>query len=540
MDETGTPAGSRHSRHARTQGRAFERALVLAAAAALLSRGRSLVPRTPQDQALIATGAGLMGAAAGLVGEGATRLLAKLMPGGRAGAAVLLGGLSLGALAWSARRAPGDRKAAIADTAGRVLLVASVGGELALSAHSRLPARQRRMLLHGLSATALGAASAFRALRRRLAEPRDLVKASIHYDFLPTVSGGPGSRLPLSALDREGRKFLGCSTAAARIAGVMGTPALDPIRVYAGLDSGSSSLLRARLAVAELERLGGFERSRVVLYCPTGAGYVDPVAVEAEELMSRGDVASVVVQYSNKRAVRAFKQLARARETWWLLLEALDRALAAEPPERRPEIVVYGESLGAQVVAETLSEGGTETLRSFNIARGALIGLPFAGGEKLRALRARGEPLPPGLAVVADLEELAALPPEPRAEIRYVIFTHAEDPVANFTGTRLLWERPYWLRPEGRHPRLPPGVRWLPGITYLQALFDVKNSTGFTPTFEAHAHDYRLELPALLRVAFGHSDVSDAQLRAIELETARAAVQQAEREGRAGTGSRTA
>lgn len=120
--------------------------------------------------------------------------------------------------------------------------------------------------------------------------------------------------------------------------------------------------------------------------------------------MSRGDVASVVVQYSDKRSVRARKHLARARETWWLLLEELDRALASIPAERRPEIVVYGESLGAQVVAEVLSEGGAETLQSFNIARGALMGLPFAGGRQLRALRERGEPLPDGLGVFADLE----------------------------------------------------------------------------------------------------------------------------------------
>jgi hypothetical protein len=34
---------------------------MLASACGLLSRGRSILPRTPQDQVLISTGAGLLG-----------------------------------------------------------------------------------------------------------------------------------------------------------------------------------------------------------------------------------------------------------------------------------------------------------------------------------------------------------------------------------------------------------------------------------------------------------------------------------------------
>jgi hypothetical protein len=76
-------------------------------------------------------------------------------------------------------------------------------------------------------------------------------------------------------------------------------------------------------------------------------------------------------------------------------------------------------------------------------------------------------------------------------------------------------------------------MRWLPGITYLQVMFDIKNGTTYTPRFEAYAHDYRAELPTLLRVAFGHVDVSDDQLHAIESVTARSYAEQAEREQKA-------
>ena len=516
---------------------ALERALVVGTGAALLSRTPSLVPRTAQDQALISAGAGLMGAASGLLAEGALAALGRGLPGGRKGAAVVLGGLAAGALAWaSARRR--SRAAAAADTAGRVLLAAGPAGEVALSAYGRLPSQQRRDLAGKVWTTALAAATAIAALRQKLAEPRDLVKASIRYDFLPSVSGGEASLLPLARIDREGRQFLGNAVPAARIETLMGGDAIDPIRVFAGLESAETPAERARLVVAELERLGGLERRRILFLCPTGSGKVNLVAAAAEELMSRGDVASVAVQYSHLRSVRARKHVKVARETWRLLLEELDRRLDELPPERRPEVAVYGESLGAQVVAEALFEGGAQLLTALQIGRGALLGVPFAGTKKLLAIRRRGEPEPEGLGVFSDLEELIGLRREEQERLRYILFTHAEDPVANFSGSRLLWERPRWLEPEGRHPRLPSGMRWLPGITFLHVLFDVKNGTSFTPQFEAYAHDYRLELPTLLRIAFGHADVSDEQLAAIERETAQAAVAQAEREARARSGPR--
>jgi uncharacterized membrane protein len=473
-----------------------------------------------------------MGAAAGLVAEIATCGLARVVPGRRLGATAVLSGLGVGALAWGAKKGSSAGKPSLAQTCGLALFVASAGGEAAVRAYRRVPGGPRSGLAAVAWATAAGAAFALRSLRARMSEPRDLVKAGIQYAFPAKVSGGEESLLPIDALDREGRKFLGCVTPPSLIEELMGGTALDPIRVYAGLGSCASPVERARRAVQELVRLGGLERSRVVFYCPTGAGFVNPVAVEAEEIMARGDVASLVVQYSNKRSVRALKHIARAREIWWLVLVELNRALATVAEDRRPEIIVYGESLGAQVIAETLAEGGTATLQSLDIDRGILVGLPFAAGEMLRALRDRGEALPDGLGVFSDLESVNALSAAQRDRVRYLIFTHAEDPVANFS-RQLLWERPAWLRPGTRPASLPAGMRWTPGITYLQVMFDIKNGTSYTPVFEAYAHDYRCELPALLRIAFGHAEVSADQLRAIESATARSYAEQAEREQRA-------
>jgi uncharacterized membrane protein len=319
----------------------------------------------------------------------------------------------------------------------------------------------------------------------------------------------------------------------------MGADALDPIRVFAGLDHAETPQERAALAVAELLRLGALERSRIVFYCPTGAGLVDPVAVETEELMCLGDVASVAVQYANKRSVRAMKALPVARETWRSFLEQLGAALAMSNGTR-PELVVYGESLGAWVIAEAIAERGAGAIHGLGIDRGALIGVPYPARVKLRAVRDAGDPLPEGVAIHSSLDELVTLSDEEQARIRYLVFTHPEDPVGLYSGRNLIWQRPEWLeRGKGRSKRIPGAMRWWPGVTWLQLLFDLKNGTGSLETFSAYAHDYRLELPALLRIAWGHGDVSDEQLQAIEHETVRLAARQAEREERAKVGLRS-
>ena len=505
----------------------------MATLAALLSRTPSLIPRSTQDRTLITTGAGLLGAASGLAGEAAIAVTRKVA-GGRAASIALLSFAGALGYAWARhRRSPVQSAVA---TASEVTLASVTGGEAALLAYELLPRQQRNTLTRRAGATAITAASAIGALRRALAEPRDLVKASIRYDYLGSVSGGAGSRLPVDSLDREGRKFLGNAVPAARIAEVMGEDAIDPIRVYAGLDCATGPAERARLAVEELERLGAFERQRIVFYCPTGAGFVNPVAVEADELLSRGDVASVVVQYGNKRALRSFKDLSRARETWQRMLEALVETLDRRRIDRRPELAVYGESLGAWVVAEALAEGGPQTLTRLHIDRGALVGVPYPARVKLRRIRDSGEPLPDGIGVFGSADELLALTPDEQAKLRYVLLTHPEDPIGLFSGARLLWERPEWLDPDHRHPRVPSKMRWIPGITYIHMLFDVKNGTGGSIAFQNYAHDYRVDAPELLLVAFGHADVSDRQLEAIEEEVVLSTERQARREARARVG----
>ena len=73
---------------------------------------------------------------------------------------------------------------------------------------------------------------------------------------------------------------------------------MAPVRVYVGLNSADSPEERAQMALDELKRAGGFERSVLLLVTPTGTGWVDPAGQDPVEYLHRGDIATVTVQYS--------------------------------------------------------------------------------------------------------------------------------------------------------------------------------------------------------------------------------------------------
>lgn len=513
---------------------ALPRALVVGALAAHLSHEPSLVPRDEDDEVLIAAGAGAIGAATGFAAD---LLLARLgghVPGGRTGASTLVGGA--GALGWLWASEIEERTPLVngVETVGAVAMAVAGAGEAGRLALNALPVVARAAL--GIKFASLGARAlrALRVLRKRMGEPADPVKASISYDYLPTVSGGEGSFVPLSALDREGRKFLGLAVPPQEIESVMGRPAKSPIRVYVGLESAPGPAERVELAVAELERLGAFQRRRILVSCPSGAGFVTPVPVEAEEYMSRGDLASVAVQYNNRRSHRSLDKAPVGTMTTRLLLRELRRRIDVEKSPR-PELVVYGESMGAWIAADVVTEDGLGTIDELGVAHAFLIGVPYRAREKLRRLVRDRTALPESMGVFESCEQLLMQPEREQERLAYALLTHPEDPVANFSGARLAFQRPTWLtKGRQRHPRVPRLMRWVPAITYLQILFDVKNGTSFTADFEAYAHDYRAGLPTALRVVYGHRrEVSDEQLAQIQERTAASARAQAEREAAA-------
>ena len=85
-------------------------------------------------------------------------------------------------------------------------------------------------------------------------------------------SAGADSAIGWDGLGRHGAAFVAGGPTASEISALIDAPALEPIRVYAGLDSADTMQARADLIVAELERTGGFERAVLVVATTTGSG----------------------------------------------------------------------------------------------------------------------------------------------------------------------------------------------------------------------------------------------------------------------------
>jgi uncharacterized membrane protein len=76
----------------------------------------------------------------------------------------------------------------------------------------------------------------------------------------PERSGGTGSLVPWASLGQQGRTFAGTGPSPADIAAFSGAVATTPVRAYSGLESAPTAEQRARLAVDDLTRAGGFDR----------------------------------------------------------------------------------------------------------------------------------------------------------------------------------------------------------------------------------------------------------------------------------------
>ena len=169
------------------------------------------------------------------------------------------------------------------------------------------------------------------------------------------------------------------------------------------------------------------------------------------------------------------------------------------PPRRAPRSMVYGESLGAWASQNVFRErrDGARSTRSAS-SRALWIGTPYF--SLLRRGFERGK-LPIDERVghrARDASWWRRTRRTPSA-LRFVFLHRMTDPVVLFPGLELLWRRPEWLAAErvaARH--------------HVRADADRPRSTrrtGPSALPQALAHDYRLEGPLGVRLAFGHHDV---------------------------------
>lgn len=307
----------------------------------------------------------------------------------------------------------------------------------------------------------------------------------------PGKTGGPESLISWQQLGRAGREFIASGPSAEEIRAQTGRDALEPIRVYVGLPGADSPAARAKLALAEMKRVGAFERSTLVVVTPTGTGWIDPAAMDSLEYLLHGDVASVALQYSYLSSpLSLLAQPEYGSEAARALFAEVYGYWTTLPKASRPKLYLHGLSLGAMNSARSAElfemigdpiQGAlwsgppfeSRVWRHITDARnpGSPAWLPeFRDGAFVRFMNQHGSPVP------ADT---------PWGPMRIVFLQYASDAIT-FFDFRDLYRRPAWMYPPFG-PDVSPELRWVPVVTMLQLALDMSVSTE-TPIGFGHVY----------------------------------------------------
>jgi uncharacterized membrane protein len=309
-------------------------------------------------------------------------------------------------------------------------------------------------------------------------------------------SGGPGSLIAWDSLGRQGRSFVAGGPSADEIAALRGVAdAEEPVRTYAGMATADDVEDRARLAVDDLERAGGFERARLLVATTTGTGWLDPGAMASFEHVAGGDSAIVSLQYSYLPSwISYLVDQPRARAAGRQLFDAVYERWSALPSEERPELYVFGESLGS-FGAEAAFSGEFDLANrtdgvllvgppAFNVLRREFIEGRDPGSPEV-------EPVFRGGRTVRFATEVGVgAPPVERAwsDTRVLYLQHPSDPIV-WWSTDLLLRRPDWLRePPGRD--VLDAMTWIPFVTFWQVSVDMPFAIAVP---DGHGHRYTKE-----------------------------------------------
>ena len=340
----------------------------------------------------------------------------------------------------------------------------------------------------------------------------------IHQPTTSLRSGGPGSVLPWDTLGWQGRNFIGLGPSVSDIEKLTGRPAVEPIRVYAGLASANDAEARANLAVRDLERTGAFKRKNLLVVTTTGSGWVDPALVDSFEYLTGGDSATVAIQYSYLPSwVSYLVDQSKAREAGRALFDAVYGAWSDVPQRQRPRLFVAGESLGS-FGGETAFSGEHSLA---NLTSGAL----FAGPPNFNTLfrefsdhRDSGSPeIQPvyqdGRIVRFASDASTDIPPDgqPWTGSRVLYMMHPSDPIV-WWSPHLIFSRPDWTGEEIHGSDVLRGIFWLPFVTFWQVTADLPFATGVPA---GHGHKYTSEYVDGWNTVLQPAGVSSAELASL-------------------------
>jgi len=333
----------------------------------------------------------------------------------------------------------------------------------------------------------------------------------------PYRSGGPESGVSWESIGREGRQFIWEGLTADEIAAVVGDPdAVEPVRAYVGLLAAEDARERAALAMTELRRLGGFERGAIAVAAGTGSGWVDPKMSSSLEYATHGDVAIVSTQYSYLPSwMSVLVDQERAEANAETLIAALRVELDGLPSDQRPELYVFGESLGAFSTGSAF----TSVENMSTTTDGALLVGPPSFDQtwqKVVAGRDEGSPVwKPRygdgalVRVAATDRDLLDLTLVWETDNPVIYLVHPSDPIVAWTA-----DHAAWLDPRG--PDVSPHMVAWPVVGLWQVSVDQLNANG-VPAGHGHIYDETV-------VSAWSEIVGPPALPQAELEAIRAAI----------------
>jgi uncharacterized membrane protein len=307
----------------------------------------------------------------------------------------------------------------------------------------------------------------------------------------PTASGSQQSLVAWDDIGRQGKNFVAAGPTREEIRELTGRDARQPLRVYVGLNSAETPEERAQLALAELIRVGGFERSVLIIATPTGTGWLDPGAVDTIEYLHAGDTAIVATQYSYLPSwITILVDPARSRDSGRALFDAIYAHWTKLPRDARPRLYVFGLSLGALGSSASFD---LFTVFEDPIQGGVFSGPPFPSAVWNRLTELRNPDSPMWLPRFRDGSMIRFTGRESSLDaqgshwgpMRFVYIQHASDPMCFFSPD-LAWNRPAWLDGQ-RGPDVSPYLRWAPIVMFLQLGFDLPMATSVP---HGYGHNY--------------------------------------------------
>ncbi|WP_332719910.1 alpha/beta hydrolase [Pelagibacterium mangrovi] len=290
-------------------------------------------------------------------------------------------------------------------------------------------------------------------------------------------SGSTQSLIRWDSIGRDGRVYINTQPSRADIETLTGRPAIEPLRTYVGLRSADSAQERAHLALAEMLRIGAFDRSTLVIIMPVGTGWVDPPSIDALEYLLDGDVASVAMQYSYLTSPLSLViEPTQGTDAAQALFDEVYGYWRTLDEDERPRLYLNGLSLGANS-----SQASTMFLDILgNPFDGALwVGPPFTSAVWGWSTKNRVADSPSWRPVFGDSSsvrfanrgrDLTRIE-GPWGPMRIAFLQYPTDPIVFFDYDTAFFS-PSWIEGE-RGEGVSPDFRWFPIITFLQLAMDM-------------------------------------------------------------------